>query len=204
MGVERAAPGILDRSRTEMAAHVLGRAFDDDPLMNYMVAGQGLVSQKAVRFFEAAIGLGMAQGKVHALPGIEGVTVWLRPGNTKVGFGAMLRTGMLGSTLGMGWRSLRRFGDLYRYIDPLEDRSVAGPHWVLMFIGIDPQFQGGGLGRSLITPVLEQADAEGLPCFLDSGNPRNLSFYHRHGFEVVHEVTIPHGPTAWAMVRQPK
>ena len=204
MAAESAIPEILDRSRIGQAARVLGRAFDDDPTMRYLVAGRGPVSQKAVRFFEAAIRMGMDQGQVQALPGLEGVAVWLSPGSTKVGFGAILRSGMLGAIMGLGVKSLRRMGHMFRYVEPLEEECVAGPHWVLMFIGVDPQFQGNGLGHSLIDSVLERADAEGLPCYLDSGNPRNLSFYHRHGFEVAGEVGLPDGPTVWAMVRRPR
>ena len=197
-------PETLVRHVIRPAAEVLGRAFDDDPLMNYLVAGKGPVFRRALRFFEASIRLGMARGEVQALPSTAGVAVWLSPGTGKVGFGAMLRSGMFGATLGMGVRSIRRFGNLYRYIEPLEDQNVPGPHWVLMFIGVDPELQGKGLGHALISPVLERADAEGLPCYLDTGNPRNLSFYHRHGFGVVDEVELPDGPTAWAMVRQPR
>lgn len=204
MAAGSVVPVNLDRSQSGLAAQVLGRAFDNDPVMNYLVAERGPVSQKALRFFEAAIRLGMAQGEVQALPGMEGVAVWLSPGSTKVGFGAMFRSGMLGATLGLGVGSLRRMGYLFRYVEPLEEKTVADPHWVLMFVGVDPQFQGNGLGDSLIKPVLKRADGEGVPCYLDSGNPQNLSFYHRLGFEVAAEIVLPDGPTVWAMVRRPK
>ncbi len=199
-----AVPEPLDRSRIGLAAQVLGRAFDNDPAMNYLFADRDGVSRRALRFFEAAIRIGMAQGEAQALPGTEGVAVWLSPDNTKVGLGAQFRSGMLTATMGLGVRSLLRMGYLYRYVEPLEEESVTGPHWTLMFIGVDPQFQGNGLGNTLINPVLKRADAEGLPCYLDSGNPRNLSFYHRQGFEVADEVELPDGPKIWAMVRQPR
>jgi hypothetical protein len=42
--------------------------------------------------------------------------------------------------------------------------------------------------------MLERADAEGLPVYLESSNPRNLTFYRRHGFEAWGEVIrMPEG-----------
>ncbi len=59
-------------------------------------------------------------------------------------------------------------------------------------------------GVALIRQVLARADAEGLPCYLESANPRNLPFYKRHGFEVVVEGELPgEGPPLWTMKREP-
>ena len=35
-----------------------------------------------------------------------------------------------------------------------------------------------------MTPCLDIVDRDHLPAYLDSTNPRNVSFYQRHGFEV--------------------
>ena len=46
---------------------------------------------------------------------------------------------------------------------------------------------------------------EGLPCYLDTHNPNNVSLYQRFGFEVVHEDEIPGTSVRhWAMLRQCK
>ncbi len=53
-------------------------------------------------------------------------------------------------------------------------------------------------------PVLAQADADGLLCYLETANPRNLPLYQRHGFQVVAEVDLPKGgPCIWTMKREP-
>lgn len=40
-----------------------------------------------------------------------------------------------------------------------------------------------GIGARLLEPFLERSDAEDIPIYLESSNPRNLSFYLRYGFE---------------------
>jgi len=44
-------------------------------------------------------------------------------------------------------------------------------------------------------------DADRLPAYLESTNPRNRTLYERHGFEVVEELSVPGGPVLMAMWR---
>ena len=53
-------------------------------------------------------------------------------------------------------------------------------------------------------PVLEQADEEGIPCYLETENEDNIGFYERLGFNVVNSETIPNiNVTTWALLRKP-
>lgn len=54
-------------------------------------------------------------------------------------------------------------------------------------IGVDPGFQGHGLGRRLLRGLLERADAIGATTFLEvrTDNVAALALYRSEGFEVV-------------------
>jgi [ribosomal protein S18]-alanine N-acetyltransferase len=54
-------------------------------------------------------------------------------------------------------------------------------------IGVDPDFQGHGLGRRLLRGLLERADAIGAATFLEvrTDNVAALALYASEGFEVV-------------------
>ena len=56
---------------------------------------------------------------------------------------------------------------------------------------------------TLLAPVLDRADREGLACFLETSDPANVGFYHRFGFDVVDDALalVPGGPTHVAMRR---
>lgn len=71
--------------------------------------------------------------------------------------------------------------------------AIAAPHWTLQYLGVATAAQGTGVGAAAVTPTLAVVDRDGLPCGLTSSNPRNLSFYHRFGFEVTVEVATPDG-----------
>ena len=80
------------------------------------------------------------------------------------------------------------------------------PHWYLPLIGTDPPFQGQGqgqgLGAALLMHTLKDCDEGGHLACLESGNPRNLSLYTRHGFEAIGEVRIGECPVIYPMVRR--
>jgi hypothetical protein len=52
-------------------------------------------------------------------------------------------------------------------------------------------------------PILDRADAEGMPAYLEATSPLNRRLYERHGFEVTQEFVLPKGPPMWAMWREP-
>ena len=78
------------------------------------------------------------------------------------------------------------------------------PHWYLNVLSTLPSRQGQGLGSAILRPVLDQADADGLPCYLESSNPRNVSLYLRHGFVETGELPLPDGPSLIQMWREPR
>ena len=68
---------------------------------------------------------------------------------------------------------------------------VKRPHWYLWALGVAPRCQGQGIGSKLIEPVLARADAEQTPCYLEALTEKNVAFYQKRGFAVVHESKLP-------------
>ena len=68
-----------------------------------------------------------------------------------------------------------------------EQMDAAHPkdlHWYLPWLGVDSARQGVGLGAELLKQCLARVDADHLPAFLETPNPRTVPFYERHGFVV--------------------
>ena len=60
------------------------------------------------------------------------------------------------------------------------------------------------LGEAAVEPLLELADRDGVPSYLESSNVRNVSFYERLGFRVLDELRMPGGgPSMRPMWRDP-
>jgi ribosomal protein S18 acetylase RimI-like enzyme len=75
--------------------------------------------------------------------------------------------------------------------------------WHLAFIAVDPARQGKGIGSALLQESLKQCDGDGVPAYLESTNPANLSLYRRHGFEQIGLIEAEGAPPLFPMLRPP-
>ncbi len=78
------------------------------------------------------------------------------------------------------------------------------PHYYLSLLGTHDDHRGKGLGMGLLRENLALIDAEGMPAYLESTNPKNLSRYERLGFARIGAYTLPgDGPRVDMMWREP-
>ena len=82
-----------------------------------------------------------------------------------------------------------------------EAKHPSEPHWYLGILAVDLDHRSQGLGTRILARSLETVDEAGLPAYLESTNPRNITLYERAGFEVVEQVTLPDGPFFTCMWR---
>lgn len=78
------------------------------------------------------------------------------------------------------------------------------PCWYLAVLGVDINRQGKGLGALLMKDVLRKCDEGGILAYLESSNPANVSFYERHGFEVMGQVNCGNPLPMQPMLRTPR
>jgi len=85
----------------------------------------------------------------------------------------------------------------------MEEWRPKEPHWYLPFIGVDPSAQNRGIGRALMSYGVSRCVQQGQSVYLESTNPRNISLYERHGFEVMGEIRVGKAPLITPMLRRP-
>ena len=93
---------------------------------------------------------------------------------------------------------------LFEILGLMEEKHPSESHYYLFLLGTRPEWQGRGLGSSLMAPVLETCDRDRVPAYLEATSERNKQLYLRHGFEVTEEIPLPDGPTMWPMWRSPR
>lgn len=199
-------PIRLDAQHFKQASAVMSRAFQNDPVWKYLLPDDARRLRSLPSFFSILVRYSLRYGEVYTTPDLEGVACWLPPGNTTPAFGRLLRIGFREASLGLelGWAGFRRYTAMEDYCDTIHKRSVAGQHWYLWGLGVDPSCQGHGIGGMLIQPVLARAASSGLPCYLETSNARNVPFYRKYGFTVVSEGVVPKSQLpVWAMLRSP-
>jgi GNAT superfamily N-acetyltransferase len=91
----------------------------------------------------------------------------------------------------------------FEYVDSKHEELVSSPHWYLMLLGVDPEFQGKGYASLLLKGMLSQIDKERLPCYLETEKEENIQIYQHFNFKVIEEYTIPGTSVKlWAMLRE--
>lgn len=182
-------------------ATMLVRSFDDDPIANFIFAGDRRRARGLHSFFTSQIRRQYFDpGGIQTVDGLGGVAVWGTPGRPRHPVRELIELlptapFLVGPTM---VRALRLLAE----VDSLHPKE---PHWYLATLGVEPHLQGHGVGSALLRAGLRRADEEGVPAYLESSKDRNVPLYARFGFEVVEELHSRTGaPPMWRMWRQPR
>jgi ribosomal protein S18 acetylase RimI-like enzyme len=137
-----------------------------------------------------------ALGTADAIDSFAGVALWLPPG---VNSDEEALGGLFERTAPPSIQQ-----DLAGVFEQMGSFHPREPHWYLPLIGVDPSRQGQRLGDKLMAHALARCDADQIPAYLESSNPRNLGFYERHGFERLGNIQVGSSPTIVPMLRKPR
>jgi ribosomal protein S18 acetylase RimI-like enzyme len=183
------------------------RAFHYDPFFVFLEPREIRRSRFLALFCRSAVGsLGDAvqvTGARQSDGRLVGVAAWIPPGRYppslpvqgRQTLGALRAMALRPSTL---WKGLR-------YVAASERAHPKDLLWYLFLLVVDPSVQRAGIGTRLQEPGLEQADKDGLDCYLETQKFDNVAYYRRFGYEVVEELRpVPNGPSLWTMRRATK
>lgn len=179
----------------------LGAAFESDPVWRYSIGDGRNMAARCGWLMGIAAAVSVQLGTALMSPDGNAVAIWCSPSQR---FGAPTWREAASAPVAL-WAAGRfaargmRVGNAVRRQHPHDP-----PHWYLAMLGTHPSHQGKGLASGLLTPVLDECDAEGIPAYLESSKEANIPFYERHGFRVQHLLKVPEGcPPIWAMWRDP-
>jgi ribosomal protein S18 acetylase RimI-like enzyme len=186
------------------AAAMLGRAFRDNPAYRTILAHladerRGVAIERVKRgFVRAVLKRGIAD-VVESDGKIAAASLVLGPGDYPFKLIPYLwrSTGCLYT----GARGIYRF---LRADSHMVKRHYSGPHYYLFVLGVAPEQQGRGLGKSLLIKLNERADRDKLPCYLETDKETNVRIYQSAGYRVVTDelVTGVPGLRFWTMLRE--
>jgi GNAT superfamily N-acetyltransferase len=201
----RTGPAILlEPSQMDGLAAVLTRAYYDEPHFKYIMPDEQTRLRLLPGCFREAIRATQSFGEIHTTYDLEGGALWIGPGR---GFTIRrtMRSRFPSITLQFCSTNLQRCIRLGLKLDKVHQRLVSRPHWYLLALGVDPSTQRESVGSSLIEPILARADSNGLPCYLETFNAKDLPFYTQRGFRIAGGGKIAtSGPDFWAMIRVPR
>ncbi|MAI90886.1 N-acetyltransferase [Ponticaulis sp.] len=176
------AEGMREAGRSDwkQLGDILGEAFAEDPINDWIFENPRAITSL---FRIMADDIYTRQGFCHLI-GDDAAAMWLPMGVTP----DLSRMGLLRLVASqMRWGAK---GALKRGMGAgaaMEAHHPETPHLYLFAIGTRNAARGKGLGKALLRPVLEIADREGWPIYLENSNPVNSGFYRANGFEQMGE-----------------
>jgi ribosomal protein S18 acetylase RimI-like enzyme len=174
----------------DRAAEVLAKAFYRDPLQNYTFPDDEERS---------------AHSPTHyTIDDVPGASIWLKPGETEITPERAEEAGFMALPAKIGEEAFNRFFSAIAYAEEIHKRDMPEPHWYTMVLGVDPELHGRGYGPALMQPVFERSSAQGTPIYLETAQPKNVSFYEKLGFKVLQDMIEPSsGVRMWTFRRDP-
>jgi len=177
--MDRAEPqsvAPIKRSESAKAFATLVSAFMEDPVERWLYPELQQYLTHFPEFLAAFGGRAFDEQTVWSLGDFSAVALWLPPGTEPDG--DAIATVLTESV------EPHQHGDLFSVLEQMGVAHPTYPHWYLPWFGVDAALQGRGLGGTLMEYCLDVVDASHLPAYLETPNPRNVSFYERNGFEV--------------------
>ncbi len=180
---------------------MLVRAFADDPVANFMFAGDRRRRRGLHAFFTSQLRHQyLPHGHVYTTGEQHGAALWGPPGAPRNGLRELVE--LLPTAPFLVSAHTHRALQLLFGVEALRPKE---PHWYLATVGTEPARQGTGVGTALLHSMMDRIDESGHPAYLESSKERNVPFYSRFGFEVVEELhSVVGSPPIWRMWREPK
>jgi len=184
---------------------VLGDAFQDDPIMVFTYPDAEERKKKAQYGFYMLYNYGIKNEFAYATSeNLEGVTMWLPPGNIYISIWTMMKNGMFYTLrkVGLKMKAMKRTMAIFNYTEKRHKELVPYDHWYLQNIGVKPEEQGKGYGGHLLRTMINEVKSDGLPIYLETNTEKAMSIYQRYGFEILDHEIIPYTDVPlWCMLR---
>lgn len=193
-GAIAAKPGELGEVRETLA-----QAFQNDPALSWILPDPEHRERALRGLFAVLVPADARAGVALRAPGGEAAALWRAPGRAHTGGLEFLRTVLpLVATFGMALpRGLKVQGSI-------DAHRPKCRFWYLHYVGVRPEHQGKGHGGRIIRAQTAHADAQRLPCWLETATAANVPLYERLGFVTRVEWDVPGGgPHFWGMMREP-
>jgi ribosomal protein S18 acetylase RimI-like enzyme len=172
---------------------VITLGFSSDPMTRWTLPNVAQYLAVMPEVVDAFGGKAFELGSAYCVDDFSGAALWLPPGTEPDGerLSALIAQHATASVQ----------KDASGVLEQMEAYHPHEPHWYLPLIAVDPACQGRGLGGALLKEALARCDADRLPAYLESSNPRNITLYQRHGFEILGRIQVGSSPVVTPMLR---
>ena len=187
---------VADATEKSSIIQTVTLGFSADPVARWIWPNAETYMDVMPRFAVAFGGAAFDQSSAYKTDCGHAAAMWLPPGTESDGEAI---EAIFEETVAP--ERMEEIGSFFAQMDDFHPQEAC---WYLPLIAADPSHTGRGLGAALMKHALQKCDEQGLPAYLESSNPRNISLYERHGFEVMGKIETPSSPLMTPMFRAPR
>lgn len=189
-----AAAHIASEEERHKVLSTITAAFIHDPIFRWVWPEPHSYLSNMPAFAEAFGGGAIVSGSAQCTTGYCGAALWLEPGSYP---DEDRIADIIQHTV-----SPEKLEDVFSVLKLMGEHHPDEPVWHLAMIGVDPTKYGCGHGATMMHAFLERIDSAGLPAYLESTNPANITLYQRHGFETTGTIQAGESPKIYPMYRE--
>ncbi len=182
---------VVDSFLINPAGTTCSEAFKDDIYINYLIPD---VNKRCnLHFlFEYYLRTSIAgKSEVYTTSTrCEGVAVW-HDSDQRAPFSSLFVKENFTAVFKCGLRFLWRGVKAESYIMSIKREYAPQRHMYLALLAVMPGYQGKGYAGALLKPMLRRLDNEGIACYLETQNLKNVALYTHFGFRNVYKGMIP-------------
>lgn len=195
----------LDPKDLKKASKVVAASFYDYPEFIFYFPDPNKRTRNLSWYLGNVLRCALRYGDVYTNPELSGVIFTLPPGHTKISMWEYIQNGFALSPFKLGLYNYKRSMECEDALGTTHEKNMNGrPHVYLWGLAIDPSQKRTGVGTALLKSVLEKADSDKMPVYLETHDERNVEYYRRTGFNLILKTKVPHYDLPfWCMVREP-
>jgi len=183
-------------------AGVLSRAFFNDPYYLWIMPDERKRMDQLIWWMKILLRYTRVYGSIHYTDDEKGIAMWVGPEKPVIDSIKIFSMGLILYPLKIGFRNFKRLLDISDQWEK-EHKKLDKRHSYLMVIGVEPEFQGKGIGSRMMEFGLQPADDGNLMCYLETVTEEDVRFYRKHGFDVMYNNTFGINEQYWLMTRMP-
>lgn len=199
--IDSTPPPLATGADLDDLVEVLAVAFDDDPVVHWAFPDLESRARIIRRFFRFQAELALSYNGVYTSPGRDAVLMFLPPGAwDEVAARAPEVAPVLAEM------AEDRAEAMLTIMQTLgEAHANHRPHYFVTFVGVHPSAQRTGTLTRLSQPLLDRADAEGMPMYTEASSAGGLAVALKLGFEPHGpDIVLPNGPAFRPLWREPR
>jgi ribosomal protein S18 acetylase RimI-like enzyme len=173
-------------SDKKLIINILSSAFDTNQSVNYIIPQDKSRARRIRTLMEYSFDICYSFGEIYLSDDKKACALILLPEKKKITWKSILWDARLAFTcvsLPLVGRVLDRESKIKRF-------HPDKPFYYLWFLGVDSQEQHKGIGTKLLKEVIEVANAQNRPIYLETSTLKNIPWYEKFGFKVFNELYL--------------